>query len=63
MRIGKLDISFWRRNGKIIFNPFFEFLYPENGTYCGCYMLTIFGLCFNWLSDECARQEDALSDE
>lgn len=58
MKIGKLDIGFWHKDGKILFTPLFEFLYPGNGTFCGCYMFTICGLCFAWLSDECYYAEN-----
>lgn len=53
MKLGRLHIEFWRKNGKIAWVPF-EYLSPKNGgAICGCYLLTILGLCFEYMGDEC----------
>lgn len=56
MTIGRLHIGVWRRAGKFVFVPY-ELLTPSNGCSCGCYMLTILGVCFTWLGDECRKSE------
>ena len=54
MRLGRLEIDVWRTaEGKIQF-LWWEYLHGC----CGCRILTILGLGFTWLSDECKRPQD-----
>ena len=48
MQIGRLHIGFIRQNNKIIFE-LFEYEYAC----CKCHILTILGMCFTWMGDEC----------
>lgn len=51
MRIGRLELGFWRKEGKLVSvnYPYFEYL---RGL-CGCHLLSVGPLCATWLSDEC----------
>ncbi len=51
MQIKRLEIGFWRRDGKIVSCGWPHVEYTKG--LCGCRLFSIGPLCITWLGDEC----------
>lgn len=51
MKLGRLDVGFWKYEREPFFEEWFEVSY--NKALCGCHIVTVSRLCITWLVSDC----------